>query len=73
MRDALVLCMAAIIVAACGSWNEWLGALLGLLVAGGFGVVSLLRLARMTNSGGTIEKLAKLTSRKLSRISLVQK
>lgn len=73
MRDALVLCMAAIRAAACGSWNEWLGALLGLLVAGGFGVVSLLRLARMTNSGGTIEKLAKLTSRKLSRISLVQK
>lgn len=72
MRDALMLFVSAILVAACGVWHELLGALLGLLMAGVFAVISLFRLAAMTNAGGTIERLANLARRALSRIGQVQ-
>lgn len=58
LRDALLLCVAATLVAACGAWHDWLGAIVGVLAAGGFGLVSLLRLARMVELGGALGRLA---------------
>jgi len=58
LRDALLLCIATTLVAACGAWHDWLGAVVGVLAAGGFGVVSLLRLARMVELSGALGRLA---------------
>jgi PST family polysaccharide transporter len=65
LRDALLLCMAATLVAACGAWHDWLGAVVGVLAAGSFGVVALLRLARMVELGGALSKLKEVVRRYL--------
>lgn len=57
LREVLLLCMAATLVAICGAWNDLLGAVLGVLAASGFGVIAMRRLARMVELGGTLGKL----------------
>jgi PST family polysaccharide transporter len=58
IRDVTLLLVACVAVAACAAWDEWLGAVVGLLAAGCFGVISLVRLARMVELGGVLGRLA---------------
>lgn len=65
LRDALLLCVAATLVAACGAWHDWLGVAVGLLSAGAFGLVALVRIAGMAGLSGPLLRLASLTRRYL--------
>ena len=58
LRDLAMLFILAAITGAAGHWQDWLGAAVGLVAASAFGVMSLLRLARMAELGGHLGKLA---------------
>jgi O-antigen/teichoic acid export membrane protein len=58
IRDLALLSIAALLVAACGAWHEWLGVTVGLVLAAVFGFITLLRLARMAELGGALGKLS---------------
>lgn len=57
------------LASACGAWHEWL--CVGLLAAGGFGVVALLRLARMAELGGALGKLAAISRHFLFKLGVM--
>ena len=44
-------------------WSDWLGVFVGLLLAGAFGVVSLLGISKAVNLGGTLGKLSDVVRR----------
>jgi PST family polysaccharide transporter len=62
LRSLAMLFIFAVIAAA-GHWQDWLGATVGLVAAFAFGVMSLLRLARMAELGGHLGKLAGVARR----------
>ena len=71
LRDVLFLGTTATLVAACGAWRDWLGAVVGMLAAAGFGVVALLRLARMAELGGALGGLTGTARRYLFRLGVM--
>ncbi|MBF7730508.1 O-antigen translocase [Pseudomonas sp. N040] len=71
LRDVLLLSGAATLVAACGAWHDWLGAVVGVLAAGGFGIIALLRLARMAELGGALGRLATMARRYVFKLGVM--
>jgi len=63
-----LLAVACVTVTACGVWNDWLGAAVGLFAACSFGVAALLRLARMAAVGGPLGRLVFSTRRFISKL-----
>lgn len=57
-RDMVLLSMAAVLVAALGAWHAIWGLAVGLLAVSCFGIIALLRLAKMLELGGSLGKLA---------------
>lgn len=57
---------AAVLVAACGAWDDWLGAIVGLPIMGLFGVMSLKRLFQVTELGSSLSKIWKVARRYVS-------
>lgn len=66
IRYMTLLVGAAVLVAACGAWSDWLGAVVGLPVAGVFGVMALKGLSQAVDLGGGLSKLREVARRYVS-------
>lgn len=58
IRDISSLILAAIFVAACGQWRDWLGLTVGMPIATIFGIINLTRIAKMGEAQGLARKIA---------------
>jgi O-antigen/teichoic acid export membrane protein len=70
-RDLLIFITTSVIVSLAGTWNDYLGAAIGLLAATTFGVMALVRLATMAELGGTLGKVAATARRLLIKIGVI--
>jgi len=69
--NAGLLLSAAVLIAVCGFWHDWLAAMVGTLLAGIFGLVALLRLAHMSELGGPVGRVAEMARCYLCKLGVI--
>lgn len=71
-RDFMLLLVSAVLVAATGHWNNWLGAAVGLLISAIAVVYAIIRLAQMAELAGKAGKLASRANAVFSKMGLIR-